>query len=247
MQPKEGGLPLVGHEYFWLDGVRCDAVGIRLQGPVSFTAPAPVLETLQLPGRSGPLQRFTGAFEGVTGTARCFVLRPGGLPQALAAVQRWVLGQPGYRRLETSEEPGFFRQAAVRCGAQTELRAGALAAFVLEFDCKPQRFYKSGELPVTLAQSGAALHNPGFAALPLVTVYGSGPGSLTVGGVTVQIKALEGSLTLDCELQDAYRGIENRNKEIYAPAFPTLPPGESTVYWTGEVQRLEITPRWWTL
>jgi phage-related protein len=82
---------------------------------------------------------------------------------------------------------------------------------------------------------------------PLITVYGAGAGTLTAGGRTVQLKSLDGWLTLDCDLQNAYKGTQNKNNTIFAPEFPVLPPGESAVTWTGGVTRVEIIPRWWTL
>ena len=63
----------------------------------------------------------------------------------------------------------------------------------------------------------------------------------------VQIKNLSSSLTLDCELQDAYKGLENHNADISAPEFPVLEAGENRIGWTGGVTHIEIIPRWWTL
>lgn len=111
----------------------------------------------------------------------------------------------------------------------------------------PQRFLKIGEIPMTLT-APKTIHNPGMEALPLITVYGTGAGSVTVGGVTVDIKSLDEYVILDCDTQNAYRGIlENKNNTISAPEFPTIPPGESRVGWTGGVERVEIVPRWWVL
>ena len=148
---------------------------------------------------------------------------------------------------ETEDEPEIYRLAVVTSGAETELRMRTLAPFTLTFDCKPQRYLKSGERAAALTASGARLVNPGMEARPLITVYGSGAGTLTAGGRTVQLKSLDGWLTLDCDLQNAYKGTQNKNNTIFAPEFPVLPPGESAVTWTGGVTRVEIIPRWWTL
>lgn len=232
---------------FWLDGESAGAAGLRLQEPIRFSAPRPRYETAEIPGRSGLLQRFEGVFDNVTGTARCFALERGRVETALAAVNRWCFAAFGYRRLETEDEPEIYRLAVVTSGAETELRMRTLAPFTLTFDCKPQRYLKSGERAAALTASGARLANPGMESRPLITVYGAGAGTLTAGGRTVQLKSLDGWLTLDCDLQNAYKGTQNKNNTIFAPEFPVLPPGESAVTWTGGVTRVEIIPRWWVL
>lgn len=235
------------HDVFWLDGERSDNFGLRLQEPIKFGASKPKYDTAAVPGRNGTLYQFEGSYENITGTARCFALQKDIVQNALYAVAKWCMFQPGYYRLETVEEPEIYRMAVVLTGPETEIRMQALAPFTLDFDCKPQRWLKEGEQTVALTQSGTVLYNPGMDALPLITVYGTGAGTISAGGRTVQIKSLDGSLTLDSELQDAYKGTINKNSTISAPEFPALPPGESAVTWTGGIQRVEIVPRWWML
>lgn len=234
-------------DLFWLDGVCCADYGLRLQGPVRFGLPEPRVETVSIPGRNGTLTLAEGAFSNVTGEARCFALQANDVSRALTAIKKWCLLSAGYRRLAVSNEPDCYRLARVSAGPETEIRLGRLAPFSLQFDCQPQRFLCSGEWPLTLSASGAALLNPGFPAKPLITIYGSGAGTFSVGGRVVTIKRLSGFLTLDCALQDAYKGLENRNADISAPEFPLLEPGENTISWTGGVTHVEIIPRWWVL
>lgn len=234
-------------DYFWLDGQRCDAVGIQLRQPLAFSAAKPKIKRVSVPGRNGDLFFAEGGFENVTGEGKCFVLARWDPAEAFAAAAHWCLAKGGYRRLESSEEPGFFRQAIVSAGIPLDVKAHACVLFTLSFDCKPQKFYKSGERPLLLRHSGERLFNPGCEALPLITVYGAGAATLTAGGHTVQMREIGGSLTLDCEMQNAYRGLQNVNDTILAPTFPTLPPGACDITWTGGVTSVEILPRWWTL
>ena len=84
-------------------------------------------------------------------------------------------------------------------------------------------------------------------SLPLNTLYGNGSGTLSVGDTVVTIKDMSGSLTLDCDLQDAYQGTQNKNSSISAPSFPVLETGDNIISFTGGVNRVEIIPRWWHL
>ena len=123
--------------------------------------------------------------------------------------------------------------------------------FTLNFDCKPQRFLKTGEYPTPVEEPMALLNPTAFTALPLITVYGTGEGTVTVGDITVRIKVMEDHLILDSDTQNAYTEADgvmtNQNYNIYAPVFPQLEPGVNQISWTGGVERLEIIPRWWTL
>lgn len=92
------------------------------------------------------------------------------------------------------------------------------------------------------------IYNPTeFTALPLIRVYGTAAGTLTVGNTVVKIKSITEYVDLDCELQDAFKGITNCNGNVYAPDFPTLPPGGTGISFSGGITKIEIKPRWWTV
>lgn len=229
-------------------GVESDAVHVIVEHYPKRPCPARKMEKIAIPGRSGDLLLTQDAFENYTQTYDVYLsAEKEGLPTAARAAMAWLHGPRGYQRLEDSYTPESYRMACFAGPIDIENIWNRFGRATIAFDCKPQRWLKSGERTLQLAQSGAVLRNPGFAAAPLLTVYGSGAGTVTAGGVTVQIKALDGSLTLDCDTQNAYKGTLNKNGDIYAPDFPTLPPGDSAVTWTGGVQRVEIVPRWWTL
>lgn len=237
-----------GREYFWLDGVRCDTVGIRLQKPVTFTGAVPKLTTVTVPGRNGDLHYYDGSFENVEGIASCFLLKKHDVDTALSAVSKWALMQPGYHRLETSEEPEFYRMAAIKNGPETEIRMRLLAPFTISFDCMPQKFLKSGERTIVVKKSGTKIRNEWFPSNPLITVIGNGVGQVGINGRTIDLlSSFSGELTYDAETENAYYQSQNRNNQIKAPEKVFLPNGEFTVAWSGGVQSVKIIPKWWTL
>lgn len=236
--------PLV-HDYFVFGGVSSRDAGITLRRPVTVSGATPRVETVSVPGRSGDLHFYDGSYENRELRAECFVLQHQA-EKAMTAIVRWLLMAPDYQRLELASEPEHFRMARIVRGPDRELRAGLLAPFALSFDCKPQRFLKSGEQIITLEAPGT-LYNTGFPALPRITVYGSGEGKLSVGDTVVMLKNIDGHVILDAEVQDAYKGNANRNSTISAPAFPVLQTGENCVSWSGGITHVNILPRWWTL
>jgi phage-related protein len=137
--------------------------------------------------------------------------------------------------------------ARVENSPRIEQRLRTLAPFEIGFDCKPQRFVKSGEMPLIFTDTGSIFNQYGQGALPFITIYGQGPGYLFVGGCEIEIKLLDGILYIDSETQNAYNNVGNQNMNINAPVFPSLVGGGSSIRFFGGIERVEIIPRWWEL
>ena len=188
---------------------------------------------------------WNARYGNVTGKAACYVVGVGTAAQLRQQAAAFFFGTPGYLRLETGAEPDVYRMVLPKNGPRTDLRAGSIAPFEIEFSAKPELYLKSGELPVLLPASGAVLSNPtGFAAKPLITVRGDGAGSLFVNGTECRFLSLDASCTLDCSIQDAYKGDENKHGTVAIAEYPVLAAGETVITWTGGIQSVEVVPRW---
>ena len=106
---------------------------------------------------------------------------------------------------------------------------------------------KDGEETRTFTGAGTIRNPTRFDALPIVDVYGSGGGSVTIDETTVTISDIGGHVTLDSDLQDAFSGTQTRNMYVSAPEFPKLTPGATSVSFSGGVSSVRITPRWWVI
>ena len=147
----------------------------------------------------------------------------------------------------TVSYPAFIHKDFLRNtdAARAWLLGSPMTYQKLEDDYHPHRYIKAGTW-VQALENGHVLLNNWDESLPLIQITGSGSGVLTVGGVTVTIDSMDGSLTLDAETQNAYSGLENKNGTIRIAGgeFPTLPAGETRITWSGGVTAVEITPRW---
>ena len=238
-------------ETFFLDNMDAASVGLCLQSPVEFSEPIPVVESDEIDGRNGNLIYETGVYENRTATAKCFALQRN-VGNALTAINRFLLSNHGYRRLETSDRPNHFWMARVANGARIEQRMRILAPFEIEFDCKPQCFVKDGEIPMYFASSGVIYNQYFHPAKPLIKLYGSGAGEINVGKYHATILDLGGlsdekPLFLDSETMNAYNVDGNQNMSVNCFDFPILVDGENTINFSGGVTAVEIIPRWWEL
>ena len=235
------------NETFYLDGEDARSVGVCLQSPVSFSEAVPVFEAQTIPGRNGDLIWETGSYENRSGSASCFCLKKD-VEKDVSLAGRFLMGKKGYRRLETSDDPDHYWMARVENSPQIAMRLRTLAPFEISFDCKPQRFLKSGDVSMYFTENGFSLYNIyGQTALPKITVYGNGSGRLIVGETVVEIKNLDGLLHLDSETQNAYNDFINLNNSINTPKFPVFNPGEIPIEFDGGISGIMIIPRWWEI
>lgn len=216
--------------------------------------PAPVkrFEAVSIPGRNGNVHIFEGSFDNITKSYECYFHADDFVSATAHEVKAWLVAPQGYQRLIDLYDPDCFYRASVLEAIKIENWMNQYARFTVNFTCDPRAFLISGDNQIPVDTSGIVLRSPcDFPALPLITIHGTGDGTISVGGTTVQLFSMVDTVTLDCELQDAYRDrggiLENWNNKIYAPEFPVLQPGENEISWSGGVERVEIIPRWWTL
>lgn len=204
------------NETFYLDGVDARSAGIQLQSPIEFSEAVPIVEAQTIPGRNGDLIWETGSYENRSGSASCFCLQKD-VEKAISSAGRFLLGKNGYRRLETSDDPDHYWLARVENSPRIEQRLRMLAPFEIGFDCKPQRFVKSGENAIIFQQNGSLFNQYGQIALPFITVYYKGDCSLTVGDCTIKIKGKwYDENALNVELQKYGVSISQLKSNLYS-------------------------------
>ena len=229
-------------------GVRSSDLRVWIERYPARILPEQAVTATQVPGRNGALLMLDGNYTNYEQEYEVFIsAESSGLILAARDVAIWLESPKGYQRLEDSYEPDVYRLAYYAGGKDIESILNRFGRATIAFNCKPQRFLKSGETPITLTASGTLTNGTKFDALPLIRVNGSGAGTVTVGDITVTISDIDGYVDIDCDLQDAYKGSANKNGTISLTDFPKLAPGNSSVSFSGGVTSLVITPRWWTI
>lgn len=229
-------------------GVSSDDLRVRIERYPVRILPERVQTATEIAGRNGAILYVDGNFQNYSQEYEIFIsAERSGLVKAARAVAEWLESPIGYQRLEDSYEPDVYREAFFEGGQEIESILNRFGRAEISFNCKPQRFLKSGETSKTFSAAGTLTNITKFDALPLITVYGSGAGTLTVNGNTVSISAIDSYVVLDCELMDAYKGTTNKNSTVSLVEFPVLSAGENTISFTGGVTSVDIVPRWWTI
>lgn len=217
--------------------------GVRAICQDPFLIPEADVETTHISGMNGDLHFDYGSYQNVSVTYLCVISVD--FRKRYAALRSWIRSMRGYKKLEDSVYPEEFRMAALS-DISTKSSSKDPNGFDITFDCKPQRFLKSGENIVAVSTSGAVYNPTHYNALPLIRVYGTG--ALQVGNGTLTIVKNSDYTDIDCDLQEAYHGPDNRNGNIKLSSgeFPELLPGKNGII-PAAGMRVEIKPRWYTL
>lgn len=236
---------------FVFNSVSNEDMGVVLQGSADIGSADPVEDIYTVRGRNGNFRFFSGAYANRSISIPCYFLG-NEASNSFASICSWLLYPKEYKRLEMSDDPDHFFMARCTSAGSYNIRADVLIPFTISFDCMPQKWLKSGELEDEVESSGTTFVNPtSFESKPLIRIVnGSTSGSTTISvagtSISISLSPLQEAF-IDCDTMNAYSDGENLNPAIVLDdgLFPSMPPGESSVSFSGEASNVYVTPKWW--
>ena len=211
-----------------------------------YDAPARNIERISVPGKSGDLVIDKGTFANVSVRFPAFIIND--MEQNADALRNFLTSAAGYRRIETSFMPDEYRLGFLSKEFELDNISEEIGTFDLEFNCKPQRFLKSGETSIEVADGDDVVNPTSFDAKPLIRIYGYG--TIGIGSQTFTV-ASPGSdyIDIDCDMMDCFYGAVNKNSFVTFTGgeFPVLHSGTNAVSISRNITKLKITPRWWKI
>ena len=230
------------------DGQNLSAFGVYVGNTSAFKSPEREITDVIVPGRNGSLTRDEKRFNNVVLTYECYVVEDA--LQNFKELQALLFSSASYRRLEDSIDPEYYRMARVHSETDFDVISAMheQGTFQFEFDCLPQRFYKSGETAVDVTTTGTLVNPSKFNSMPLIRIYGHG--TVNVGDVQITVaEHTDPYIDVDCDVRNCFYGSTNKNSFVTLTdhEYPELHPGSNGVEVSGEVTKVEITPRWWTV
>lgn len=233
---------------FTFNGITSSTYGVYVGGQNTFNAPHRIVSKTAIPGRNGELVWDEGRFANVLVSYNIVVMNE--FRTKTDNIKAWLLSPIGYCRLEDTYHPDHFRMGMVADNIDFETSAYNLTGKTqVVFDCKPQRFLKSGETATSLTANGSVTNPTLFESKPLIRVYGSGTCSFTVNNQTITITGVNSYVDIDCETMNVYKGTTNMNANttLGAGGFPVLTAGSNGFQLGTGTTKLDITGRWWTI
>jgi phage-related protein len=244
--------------------------GVVIQTPPVYEFPSRRSEVIQIQGKNGDIVIDKNSFNNVNreyNLASVFRKNDSFIGNVRVLVD-WLSSVSGYARLEDSYEPEYFRLAMFRSGGQLPNFYDKATAMVVRFECKPQRFLKTGEIGIEFTRSTNPDSNfhkienhTKYLALPEINVTGgvvsievrsgddyNNPDNKTI--LTVTDNTILEKITIDSDIQDVYTDSSFLNNKVEVTnGFPKLYPGNNWIritYLSAETV-VTIKPRWWVL
>lgn len=231
------------YDVLTFNGVSFADYGTFYDSSQIFITPEKQTEFFEIPGRSGDLSISQNRYANVSIPYNCFIRKD--FVINYTNLMNFLLSQDGYGRLENTREADVYRMA--QFVSENEPSTGAFlkyGSFTLTFNCKPQKWLKSGENPIYVGSSLVLVNPTQFDAKPLIAVTGTG--TITINDIAMELDTNTSTTYIDCDMQDAYEGTINRNGNLTVEdGFPVLKSGANEV--TVDGCTIYITPRWWRL
>lgn len=252
------------------NGISTVDLGVVIQTPPIYEFPVKRVDSVQIQGKNGDIIIDKNSFNNVNreyNIASVFRKNDSFISNVRVLVD-WLSSVSGYARLEDSYEPEYFRLAMYRSGGQLPNFYDKATAMIVRFECKPQRFLKSGEIQEEFTRSthpDAGFHkienNTNYVALPEIKVTngfvdievlnGEDPNNPTRSTkITLTDQTILSEITIDSDIQDVFTQTSFINNKIQMTnGFPKLYPGTNWIkitYMSNDTVVM-LKPRWWVL
>lgn len=226
------------------NGIKSSDLKLVVDSQDTYNSPALKYDKASIDGRNGDIIVSADSYENLDMdyTISCH----GNLSDMTDAIKdAWNCLDGNYVRMEDSYLPNVYMLGFWNGEIEGSVSQNKAIKLDITINRKPQKFLISGEETVEFTESGTITNPTIYIAKPLLRVYGVG--TIKVGGYTVTVKkGATKFIEIDCELEDAFEDLINRNNLVSITSeFPKLKKGENVVSLGEGIEKLEIIPRWW--
>lgn len=128
------------------NGISSKEYDIQVEHPPGYQIPERDCDVIHVPGRNGDIVIDKGSYKNVE---RSYQIAVGSLDKdfidLVNPISEWLHSGVGYCRLEDSYEPEYYRLAMFNENVEIDNIEFHGGRTTITFDCKPQRFFKSGD------------------------------------------------------------------------------------------------------
>lgn len=239
--------------YFTYNGRSSADFGLHIEKKDVFSAPEYDAEFISIPGRSGDIINPNRRFSNIKVTYTVFLARKNApaLADVLRDIKGWLYSEPDrYHELTDSYDAEYFRYGVISGNLDIEEQLNKVGSFTVTFNCKPYKYSFAGQKTVAADSSELTITNPtAFESRPYIKLYGSGTVRLMImpdgqGTTTWVISDVDEYIEIDSELMNCFKDTILKNNTVTGDGFPMLKSGTTTIACAGNVQRIEVIPRW---
>ncbi len=229
---------MIHEAWFTFKGVDSREMGVIVTAMPETVRAERRIESITVAGRNGSLHTDEGVYESYDRSMECALIKRAKLDEVAA----WLVGS-GEMTFSTEPDKVYRVMIANKISIAQMMRV--FQKFQVILDTQPFKYSVNAagdalELtaPTTIRNSGTVYSEP------LITVYGSGDITLTINGADFPLYGVQGSITIDSEMMEVFKGNTNQNGKYGGAEFPRFEVGKNEIRWTGNVSKIKIQPRW---
>lgn len=229
------------------DGYNFEDYGVVVSGSGTWNMPERLTQKDNVYGRHGALITDAGMFDNIEIPYPAWIARD--FADKYEAFSRMMaLHTDKYYRLEDSYHPDYYRQARVVPGIipkpGTLNRSGE---FTVAFDCKPQKWLRSGEEVLEISERLELFNMTGFDAKPLIVIPSGASVTITDedGNESSLATANFGlETTYDADIEESIVGRSYVNEYVTQVGTISLKPGKNIITCTAPIK---LKPRFYVI
>ena len=229
------------------DGYNFEDYGVVVSGSGTWNMPERLTQKDNVYGRHGALITDAGMFDNIEIPYPAWIARD--FAEKYEAFSRMMaLHTDKYYRLEDSYHPDYYRQAKVVPGIipkpGTLNRSGE---FTVAFDCKPQKWLRSGEEVLEISERLELFNMTGYEAKPLIVIPSGASVTITdEDGNAASLETANFGLetTYDADIEESIVGRSYVNEYVTQVGTISLKPGKNIITCTAPIK---LTPRFYVI
>ena len=226
--------------YFIFRGKNSLDMGVIVTSMPDVYKPKRRVSTEEIPGRNGVLHVDDGTYENYSKVVECAVVKRANLDSICA----WL---DGSGEAIFSTEPDKVYRVRVDNQISIGKMLQYFQKFQVTFDTFPFKYSVNAADDFVVLTKPSLLRNRGTVyAEPKIKIYGTGSVVLAINGKEYQLDGLNGSVVLESEMMEVLEGagVTYTPSDLGNDLFPRLEVGNNEISWTGDVEKIEIEPRW---
>ncbi len=197
-------------------------------------------DNIEIEGRDGSVTVFKNFTDGELKID--FIIKDDMFLLNQRSIIGWLNNVSSNKELILSENLALFYKVKQISISDIKHEKG-LRKFTVTFKTDPFAYLIDGKKTVTLT-NGATIFNEGnYESRPVLIVYGTGSGTITINGKSFSLSNIYGYVTIDSELNQAYKDSTNKGKDMTGE-FPVFFNGQNVISWTGGITSVEAKCNW---
>lgn len=229
---------IVKNAWFKFNGVDSRQMGIRVTAMPPTVRPARRVDSITIAGRNGSLHTDEGAYDSYSRSMECAVINR----ERIDEIAAWLVGT-GEMIFSTESDKVYRVMISNKIDISAMMKT--FQKFRVTMDTQPFKYSVNAFNDALELTAPKKIKGKGTVyAEPIITVYGTGDITLKINDKDIPLYAVDGSITIDSEMMEVFKGNTNQNSKYGAVEFPRLEVGENNISWTGDVEKVEIHPKW---